>query len=79
MEDPVPYGSSDKLTEKSTAVITMDSWSITLYRKKRQLTIKTLDYHAGPLVLTRDGLVEIARKMGLHVRSKKNKKNAAVK
>ncbi len=56
-----------------------DSWAIKLYRRQRYLTIEALDYHAGPLTISRDDLVNIARNMGLHVRTRKKKKNAAVK
>jgi hypothetical protein len=73
-EEPVPYGYKPSSTT-SHIVINHDSWAIKLYRKKRSLSIETLDYHSGPLVLTRDDLVEIARKMGLHVRTRKNKKS----
>lgn len=73
-EEPVPYGDKPS-SDKSQIVINHDSWEIKLNRKKRCLSIETLDYHSGPLVLTRDDLVEIARKMGLHVRTRKNKKS----
>ncbi len=58
---------------------TADSWSIKLNRKKRYMTIESLDYHAGPLVLSRDELVGIARNMGLHVRTRKRKNNGSPK
>jgi hypothetical protein len=53
--------------------INIDTWSITLFRKQKRLQIATQDYHAGPLMLSRDQLIDIARKMGLHVRTRNRK------
>lgn len=76
-EEQVSYGKKSSLN-KSCIVINQDSWTIKLYKKQRQLSIETLDYHASPLVLTREDLVDIARKMGLHVRTRKTKASAEV-
>lgn len=59
---------------KGVIVRNYESWSITLSRKSKKLSIETLDYHAGPLVLTRDELGELARIMGLRVGKKKSRK-----
>ncbi len=69
-EDPVLYGNSKQIQDTITHSINLDSWSIKLYRKRKQIVIETQDYHAGPLVLTRDQLIDITRKMGLHVRTR---------
>jgi hypothetical protein len=61
----------------SSIKINSDSWTITLFKKQRRLQFETLDYHAGPLMLTRDELIDIARKMGLHVRARKRKKSSS--
>ncbi len=64
------------LTENKVAIKNFDSWSISVYRKQKRLIIETLDYHTGPLTITRDELCDIARLMGLHVRKRKKKKEA---
>ncbi len=69
-EDPVPYGGNKQSLEAITATINYDSWTIKLYKKRKKIVIETLDYHSGPLVLTRDQLMDISRKMGLHVRTR---------
>ncbi len=63
-----------KLSDKNKTVRSFDSWSLSLYKKQKRIIIETLDYHAGPLVITRDELCEIAKMMGLHVRKRKRKK-----
>lgn len=63
-----------KLSDKKRIVRDFDLWTFSLYRKQKRIVIETLDYHAGPLVMTRDELCEIARIMGLHVRKRKPKK-----
>lgn len=72
-EERVPYGYR-QASESNYIVINHDSWTIKLYRKKRSLSIESLDYHAGPLILSRDDLTDLALKMGLHVRSRRRKK-----
>ncbi len=62
------------LPDKGAIVRNYDSWAIKLYRKKRRIVIETLDYHAGPLILTRDEFCDLARLVGLHVRRRKNKR-----
>ncbi len=62
------------ISEKGVIVRNYDSWTVKLFRKARQVSIETLDYHAGPLILSRDELAELARMMGLHVRKRKRKK-----
>ncbi len=62
------------IAEKDAVIRSYDSWTVKLYRKARQVSIETLDYHAGPLILSRDELAELARMMGLHVRKRKRKK-----
>ncbi len=59
-----PVKSYDLITVKST-----EAWSISLSRKERCVYIKTDDYHAGPLRLTRDELYNLGRMM-----SRKNMK-----
>ncbi|MFI5141803.1 MAG: hypothetical protein ACHQII_05560 [Bacteroidia bacterium] len=71
-EDPIGYGGNKQPLEAITVAINYDFWTIKLYKKQKKLVIETLDYHSGPLVLTRDQLIDISRKMGLHVR-KRNK------
>ncbi len=63
-----------EISEKGAIVRNYDSWTVKLSRKARQVSIETLDYHAGPLILSRDELAELARMMGLHVRKRKRKK-----
>jgi hypothetical protein len=70
-EDPICYGGNKQSLESITATINYDSWTIKLYKKRKKLVIETLDYHSGPLVLTRDQLIDLSRKMGLHVRKRK--------
>ena len=74
MEDEVPYGTSSSLKTGGSVILSHDSWSLTIFRKQRRLSISSLDYHAGPLIITGDDLVNIARKMGLHVRTRNRKK-----
>lgn len=66
------------LSGKGAVVRNYDSWAIKLFRKKRRIVIETLDYHSGPLILTRDEFGDLARLMGLHVRRRKNKKQRGV-
>jgi hypothetical protein len=66
------------LSDKGAIVRNYDACSVKLYKKKRRIVIETLDYHAGPLMLTRDELSDLARLMGLHVRRRKNKKQQSV-
>jgi hypothetical protein len=63
-----------KWSDKNNAFWNSDAWSLSLYRKQKHIIVKTLDYHAGPLIITRDELCELARMMGLHVRKRKRKK-----
>lgn len=77
MEQKKSTGQEEAPSDKSAIVRTYDSWSIKLYRKKRRVVIETFDYHAGPLVLTREDLSELARLMGLHVRRRKNTNSQA--
>jgi hypothetical protein len=58
------------IAEKGVIVRTYESWKISLYRKAKELSVETLDYHAGPLILSREALAELARMMGLHVRKR---------
>ena len=74
MEQKDSAGQKADLSDKGAIVRNYDAWSVKLYRKKRRIVIETLDYHAGPLMLTRDELSDLARLMGLHVRRRKNKK-----
>ena len=60
--------------EKNSPAMNLDSWSIAIHKKQRKTVITALDYHSGPLILTRDQVIEIARRMGLHVRTR-NRKN----
>lgn len=60
-------------TDNRITIKNYDAWSLSLYRKQKRLMIETLDYHAGPLIITRDELCDIARLMGLHVRKRKRK------
>ncbi len=62
-------------SDNKVVVKSFDAWSLSLYRKQKRLMIETTDYHAGPLIITRDELCDIARLMGLHVRKRirKNK------
>ncbi len=69
-EDPVPYSDNKQIQDVITHTINFDSWNIKLYKKRKKLVIESLDYHAGPLVITRDQLIDITRKMGLHVRTR---------
>jgi len=64
-------------SEKKIAIINFDSWSLSLYKKQKRLVIETLDYHAGPLVITKDQLCDIAKQMGLYVR-KRRRKNKSI-
>ena len=73
-EDPARYGSTPP--SKHCVVIDHDSWTLKLYKKQRHLTVEALDYHAGPLMLTRNELIDIARKMGLHVQTRKKKRKS---
>lgn len=57
--------------ERKVAIKNFDSWSISLYKKQRRLIIRALDYHAGPLIITRDELCDIAKLMGLHVNKRR--------
>lgn len=58
---------------KSKVVRNYDAWSLSLYKKQKRIVIETQDYHAGPLIITRDELCDIAKIMGLHVRKRKRK------
>ncbi len=63
-----------KWSDKNNLVRNLDAWSLSLYKKQKRIIIQTLDYHAGPLIITRDELCDIAKMMGLHVRKRKRKK-----
>ncbi len=78
MEQKSSAGQEADLPDKGVVVRNYDSWAIKLYRKKRRIIIETLDYHAGPLILSRDEFCDLARLMGLHVRRRKNKKQQSV-
>lgn len=67
-------GTTSKLSDKNKVVRNFDSWTFSIYRKQKRIAIETLDYHAGPLIMTRDELCDIAKMMGLHVRKRKRKK-----
>lgn len=67
-----------KLSDKNKIVRNFDAWSLSLYRKQRRIIIETLDYHAGPLIISRDELCDIAKLMGLHVRTRKRKKKEKI-
>ncbi len=78
MEQKSSAGQETALPDNGAIVKNYDSWTIKLYKKKRRIVIETLDYHAGPLILTRDEFCNLARLMGLHVRQRKNKKQQSV-
>jgi hypothetical protein len=63
-----------KWSDKNNLVRNLDAWSLSLHRKQKHIIIQTLDYHAGPLIITKDELCDIAKMMGLHVRKRKRKK-----
>ncbi len=77
MEQESSTGQEADLPGKGLVVRNYDSWAIKLCRKKRRIIIETLDYHAGPLILSRDEFCDLARLMGLHVRRRKIKNSKA--
>ncbi len=78
MERKSSAGQEAALPDKGAIVRNYGSWSIKLYKKKKYMVIEALDYHADPLLLSRDELCDLARLMGLHVRRKKNQKQQGV-
>jgi hypothetical protein len=74
MEQKSITGLEADLPGKGAIVKNYDSWTIKLYKKKRRIVIETHDYHADPLMLTRDELCDLAQLMGLHVRKRRNKR-----
>ncbi len=78
MEQKSSAAQEAALLDKGTIVRNYGSWSIKLYRKKKRMVIEALDYHADPLLLSRDELCDLARLMGLHVRRRKNQKQQGI-
>lgn len=61
---------------RNVTIKNFDAWSISIYKKQKRIIMETHEYHAGPLIITKDELCDIAKMMGLHVRKNKRKRKA---
>jgi hypothetical protein len=59
----------------NSQTLTFGAWTISVSRKSKSLSIKTTEYHADPLVISRDELISVARLLGLKVRKRSRKRN----
>jgi hypothetical protein len=73
-ENGAPHGAHKNQQTQKAQTISLGTWTVSVSRKDKTVSIVTNDYHPDPLVITRDDLIAISRLMGLKVRKRNRKK-----